>query len=127
MKDIKPQDLRVDNYIQYNGVIGIVREINHRDVFVHIPDNNTNANWGYTGDQLQGIPLTEKWMRDFGFNNSIGGDSNWWDCKNHQFGGGILYDGGDFELCFFELAPCEHVNQLQNLYFTITGEELTLK
>lgn len=68
------------------------------------------------------IPLTEKWLTDFGFVK----EGNLW---HNQI---ALYVGNpehpfNYDVCFFEhnnLVTVYHVHQLQNLYFALTGDEL---
>lgn len=72
------------------------------------------------GDDLQPISLTEEWLLKFGF-EKVG----------FQFiKDGIelfpirdLYYRGNFPI----KSDIKYVNQLQNLYFALTGEELKLK
>lgn len=83
--------------------------------------------------QLKPIPLTEEWLLKMGFEKRI-------DRKYERF------SVGKFELEYYSHSDdvidgfyfyCEHVksgdvkiphiHQLQNLYFAITGEELTIK
>jgi hypothetical protein len=67
------------------------------------------------------IPLTEEWMFKFGFIKSS--DNNYY--KGGKF---TIYNRfGNFGLIGGSLSWKEfkHVHQLQNLYFALTGEELT--
>lgn len=85
-------------------------------------------------EQLNPIPLTEEWLPKFGF------DGN----KLKLFGATFIeLDPDDGYNVFIEQVDedgpgstthtillslaCEHVHQLQNLYFALTGTELTLK
>lgn len=76
------------------------------------------------------IPLTDDWLERFGFNRIP--ESNRFyldddntpqtiyidlDEKDTQFGSNEEYD----------VNPCMHVHQLQNLYHALTGEELPIK
>lgn len=73
--------------------------------------------------RLYPIPITEEWLLKFGF----------------EFFDSGLYRKGDFYLPIkfndytvlkwkvFEIAPVKYIHQLQNLFFAITGEELTIK
>jgi hypothetical protein len=78
------------------------------------------------GWQAEPIPLTEEWLLRFGFEKN----------DNNQF---ILMEGS-VDILFnkdlngwtcdginFSINMTEHVHQLQNLYFVLTGEELKLK
>ena len=66
------------------------------------------------------IPLTEEWLVKFGFKTD----------NNVEF---YCESGYDWALNFGELEfralniVIKNVHQLQNLYFTLTGEELTIK
>lgn len=80
--------------------------------------------------RLQGIPLTEEWLLKFGFE-----EMEFENCFS------INYAPFEFKV---ELLPkedfiifknrnenthhaqCKYVHQLQNLYFALTGEELTI-
>lgn len=83
----------------------------------------------YAIKRIQPIPLTEEWLVKFGFVK-----------KSHSEC--FLYEGDSFTLeeigvgvfeynlmdnDFSKLSPIIYVHQLQNLYFALTGTELTLK
>ena len=77
------------------------------------------------------IPLTEKWLLDFEFEGDNYGSN-----KGVKYSKGIYSvvmnsEGIFFVICnYLELAPyfkIQYVHHLQNLYFALTGEELTLK
>ena len=73
----------------------------------------------FTSNQIDPIPLTEEWLEKFGF-------------VKHS--GGYLSKDSVIELTFDFLVwkpnikrlKVLYVHQLQNLYFAITGEELTV-
>ena len=65
------------------------------------------------------IPLTEEWLLRFGFKKGV----KYWSYNGFDV---------DFKEWFgfnkmVAKSPLKHVHQLQNLYFSITGEELTIK
>ena len=71
------------------------------------------------------IPLTEEWLLKFGFEKTI------WDNFNSfrlSIGNNdytiVLYSDGNCEVGDIITCKIEYVNQLQNLYFALTGEEL---
>jgi hypothetical protein len=84
------------------------------------------------GKDLQPIPLTEEWLIKFGFSREV------------KVGSEMGTDGVEFRVYHFDVltfntnhgwwykvqrindTPLEYVHQLQNLYFALTGEELTL-
>ena len=79
-------------------------------------------------EMIQPIPLTEEWLLKFGFNG---------ECESFHMEGITIEevsDGGKWVVYMFDeyhavecsLAIVQHVHQLQNLYFALTNEELTL-
>jgi len=80
-----------------------------------------------TKEYLEPIPLTDEWLVKFGFkddmlefklSNTINVDSY------------FMYSNGTVSYLvedFWGSKPLIHVHQLQNLYFALTGEELTIK
>lgn len=97
---------------------------------VHI-QTSTGGGTTVNISEVEPIPLTPEWLEKFGFTKDMGG------------GGGLLEFENGF-ICFYDMeaplvaytnerikgAPMPHlkyVHQLQNLYFSLTGEELTIK
>lgn len=84
----------------------------------------------YSYDELKGIPLTEDWMVKFGFRLTEKADY-----INIDFD---MYSKGSFSIEECSLQPyldnevinpllyVKYVHQLQNLYRSLTGEELTI-
>lgn len=76
---------------------------------------------------LQPIPLTKEWLLKFGFEQQKWGDF----ILTYYRKGNILYSLSDGNVELNEpnicLTQLKHVHQLQNLYFALTGEELTIK
>jgi hypothetical protein len=89
-------------------------------------------------DWYKPIPLTEEWLLKFGFKRRFA--CNKWFEKSHK---GVLLLTNDFneikgeafstkiEFVFIhDYTPsvrAKYVHQLQNLYFALTGKELTIK
>lgn len=76
------------------------------------------------------IPLTEEWLLKFGFK----GEERFFEINDNAFrvvkyisvpGWGFRIGMSNDE--FLMLTRIEYVHQLQNLYFALTGEELTVK
>ena len=137
------KELRIGNYFIYNTdgclpnnpireskIITVVRQIKEDSVGItHL--KTTGIMIGGLG-LIKPIPLTEEWLIKFGFekitNDYISGDFEYsiTDC---------LIDGNmEFVYVCSKDATLEskcqlpkYVHQLQNLYFTLTGEELTIK
>jgi len=123
---MKSNELRIGNQIKYHDkiitVAGIVRNTIYYESKVLCFDGNV-------GDYkpFEPIPLTEEWLLKFGFEEKQHDSdqcfghvlNDFWVMNESQIrvncGGYILFD--------FKI---EFVHQLQNLYFTITGEELAI-
>ena len=73
------------------------------------------------------IPLTEEWLLKFGFKKY--GKTTLFKKSNVTLNSmDIGHNRGDgFTLNYIPFVKVQHVNQLQNLYFALTGEELTFK
>ncbi|WP_027380827.1 hypothetical protein [Chryseobacterium daeguense] len=87
-------------------------------------------------ENLIGTPLTEEWLLKFGFTNDDNESWFWsfdFNEKQETFKLFQLTAGGNpFGLwgivgCSQLIKKIEYVHQLQNLFFALTGEELTLK
>lgn len=115
---MKANELRLLNFVNYRGV-DIILYSNYElyKALVNIKD-------------IEPIPLTEEWLLKFGFdrhNNLF--------FSNHDYFSYIELDAygcdGLYGYCLSDersiYHKLEHVHQLQNLYFALTGEELTLK
>lgn len=82
------------------------------------------------------IPLTEEWLVKFGFEKHFINDSElyFYRIKTLSHGHISFYfnskgfncDLGTTSGYHFGTTQIQHVHQLQNLYFALTGEELTL-
>lgn len=80
-----------------------------------------------TFSDFEPIPLTEEWLLKFGFEKTP------WYFNSYRLVIGnndyaILIDlDGDCEVGDIITCKIQYVHQLQNLYFALTGEELTIK
>jgi hypothetical protein len=134
---MKANELRIGNWINSNSYGKY--QVQARD-------------FGYIAEELmlltnppkpivEPIPLTEEWLVKFGFkhhfedeyelvirgfrqDNEPYGKINYYLLDNRCFIHSGLASGGDD---YGFMAKIQHVHQLQNLYFALTGEELTIK
>jgi hypothetical protein len=85
------------------------KEIEHLYIF---------GNW----DRIKPIPLTEEWLLKIGFENNEAEKKY---CKKCI----TLYMEDNLFWCdiFWDSLEIKSVHQLQNLYFALTNEELTIK
>lgn len=76
----------------------------------------------YDQKEISPIPITKQWLLDFGFEirQTNGGFEEW---KKEGF---YLLDGR-VPLISRKFPSIEHIHQLQNLYFALTGEQLKKK
>ena len=86
---------------------------------------------------VEPIPLTEEWLVKFGFVETVSASGLFYNVNI-----GVEKDGGGWSWSFRQvhielgkrtstfyhhILQIQYVHQLQNLYFALTGEELTLK
>ena len=118
---MKASELRIGNLVDLGNRIAKVIEIAHLGCVVVDLEETQDTIEDY--ERVKGIPLTEEWLLRFGFEKN----------GNNQF---ILMEGS-VDILFnkdlngwtcdginFSINMTEHVHQLQNLYFVLTGEEL---
>jgi len=122
MKKITANELRVGNLIQLTGK----SKSQVRVYKIHFELREGHLINGDIPEQyLEGISLTEEWLLNFGFNT------------NKSFGSRVIHAIGNLsieiahEQCFAYfrnemINTFLHVHQLQNLFFALTGTELTL-
>lgn len=84
-------------------------------------ENGVHVGFGkcYYFNELEPIPLTEEWLLKFGFKIE-----RQYECDFASIGVFTISFGENF---FYEYTNLKYVHQLQNLYFALTNEELTLK
>lgn len=68
------------------------------------------------------IPLTEEWLERFGFTQGMGGE---WCAKDVAWT--VWFDGERLSVGFWQGNEPKYVHSLQNLYFALTGLELSIK
>lgn len=123
---LKANELRIGNYL--NGKQGhvIITEIRENNI-VKIHDNTSIF---YVGTCLKPIPLTEEWLFKFGFIEKI--DAYFYnDYCIEDIHNRVTWVINEFDHITDEFTAIgcgiNYVHQLQNLYFALTNEELTLK
>jgi hypothetical protein len=121
---MKATDLRIGNLFYYRVVDQLderkewfeVSEIDYDDLRVIGIKDEMNQDY-------QPIPITEEWLLKFGFKKYITGDIYPTFTKNM-----LNWNDGIFYLIRYGfINHIKHVHQLQNLYFALTGIELTIK
>ena len=110
---MEAKELRIGNYLIHDGYFIKSYSV---DGFINVIKNI---------DNYEPIPLTEEWLVKFGF---------LLDLHHHR---GLTYslnrittymqDGIFWCDILWDCLEIKHVHQLQNLYFALTNEELTIK
>jgi hypothetical protein len=119
---MESRELRIGNYV--NWIIPFSNEYSPKEVDIKILSLINNDS-----DICKPIPLTEEWLLKFGFSKFLNQYTlitsvHKKDFKNIPFI--VLYLDNKFEYDDLRFRTnLKHVHQLQNLYFALTGEELT--
>lgn len=113
------RELRMGNFVNNDF---IVSEILADCLTVQNTNSNTITQLLY--DDIEPTPLTKEWLVKFGFGKSIA--RNWY--SNDQYAIEMCKNFIQFDVGYTTITlDCMFVHQLQNIYFTLTGEELTIK
>jgi len=124
---MEARELRIGNLIyDYNNrLITVIAIIKEDCYFIECNENHSK----YLLEDINPIPLTEDWLEIFGFKYDYG---RWekeyyneyvFEIEKIPEGCILSINCGEYT----EGKPFKHVHQLQNLYFALTGEELTIK
>lgn len=134
---MKANELRIGSIVQHNGeiiqVLDICEDGINQLIDWHEPEFKFNSGHKVIGP----VPLTEEWLTKFGFHEIH-------DCMYYKYFNDLriqLVNGPDWvvELTDSEMREseiigtsirlfriCSHVHQIQNVFFSLTGKELTL-
>lgn len=109
---MKAEELRIGNYFEWIPIASMGRGVDQITSGQQIDDYK---------DFKRGIPLTEEWLKKFGFVRL----KNWQDSWMWLVNFGINFHAGSWHWNDMSKSKkIEYVHQLQNLYFALTGEEL---
>ena len=120
------KDLKIGNFVNWNGPMltefAIISSISTEEVSFRCGD------YGLM-EEIQPIPLTEQWLKDFGFekeldNSMVKGDIAIF--LDRRFKTNLFLRDNQENKWFSFNSKVEYVHQIQNLYFSLTGSELTL-
>lgn len=127
---INPTELRIGNWIQlHDGNSRIVVSLMPADISTW-PEDKSQVDTK-PAKEYEPIHLTEEWLVKFGFGRRL--ETNGYYC----FTNGVIELNHKFQLELFDSRPEEettknfnpplqYVHQLQNLYYALNGEELTI-
>jgi hypothetical protein len=112
---IEANELRIGNYLS----TGVVYKIDEEEVYTI---SNVIQELSSSAVRIDPIPLTEEWLLKFDFENR--GDRFYYGCLDITLiNDCFVWDCSDI----IDWPQIKHVHQLQNLYFALTGQELTIK
>ncbi len=137
---IKANELRIGNYVNHEQTTHLITCVNIDYSISVWVDTMINQEYLYQhqNNELKPIPLTEEWLLNFGFARHHGDYYNdVFMLKNViDFETGRLFDAFEIKIYPNEIGSAQsikgcleisYVHQLQNLYFALTNEELTIK
>ena len=82
----------------------------------------------FTSNQIDPIPLTEEWLKKFGFVKVANHyEKNCFNIYKYKDEIEIEFRNDEDDESFVIGMRYNYVHQLQNLYFAVTGEELIIK
>jgi hypothetical protein len=133
---IQSKELRIGNLVNIENRFGDIVQIEIHGISSrgNIYDEDDSA---FSCDELIPIIITEEWLVKFGF-KKIKGRVNYEDAVIYFRKDSFMYWCFKYNLCLCYLdryleyssysnVDIKHVHQLQNLYFALTNEELTIK
>lgn len=128
-------ELRYGNLIQHGSDYYTVKEIRDYSIEAQHTDGTSEPTTLIYPD-IARIPLTEEWLLNFGFKitHDFGDQKTYQHPSTNKFS--VEHDHEDwafifetkqgYHTIFWDDKAFQFVHQLQNLYFVLTGEELTL-
>ena len=138
---IKPQELRIGNMLSIEGTFIKVGKIEENSISWNIAKDTAKFKiWNpflpVSDKKINPIPLTKEILLKFGFNKEYQKGYIGIDVCNSDFVLTEPFKMGEWQTNYtfqFETGSVpkfkeiEYVHQLQNLFFALTGEELTFK
>ena len=127
---MKANELRIGNYIKLM--------FNYEDYELLQVTSDELVDVDKKRADYEPIPLTEEWLYKFGFKDIEKSDNDYitYTDSNHDYylqldvrrrdGKYTILDNSFDDLRDFSMVDISYVHQLQNIYFVLTGEELTL-
>lgn len=123
------QELKIGNLIKISpraneeGVL-FLTDIQHSTIIGEMLVPRQGYHFRIKFDEILPLEPSEQWLELLGFNKESTGENIWVDNKNF-----VQFKLSDFESGFLEngrlAVPIDSVHQLQNVYFTLTGENLS--
>lgn len=134
---MKAEELRIGNYItssrQYfkEPVIGVVYQVSNAGICFEYDEQGEMRGISNPLKHILPIHLTEEWLIKFGFRKIETEFSSFFAKEWGTNGVEIVkwsktYNAFMYELCQSKDKHIEYCHQLQNLFFALSGEEITI-
>lgn len=119
---IQPNELRIGNCVYFDTRLDKITSLGQTLVVAEMHSH-------YYYERIHPVPLTPELLEKFGFveHSHVNQDQDDVEWMQHPALPDLRYRDGLFRLEYFELSHIQHFHQLQNLFFCLTGEELTVK
>jgi len=145
LKNMKSQDLRIGNYLYYEHTTHIVSGVHGNKVYSWwVKDGEPIIEYeakDISGTQVENpyidvisqyepIPLTEEWLIKLGFEkltDSKDGFKNTTYTYTKGISFIVYFDGVRLSTNFWMGNEKHYIHQLQNLFYVLSGKELTIK
>jgi len=136
---MKEGELRICNWVKYNGCYCLVGSIiqptpleNQKYSDKWLLDLNIDGIITVPLEDVGRIPLTEEWLIGLGCNNKTEhfgsvGEFDWYELPNGMALNWVLSSKSWIRIEGIDSATIKYVHQLQNIYYSLTGEELKEK
>lgn len=123
---MKKNELRIGNWVDYFDSIHVVEKINKKSVRLVYLGDGTSTSSELDSPCLRPIELNGEILEWFGFTQCDVG--HWYQDEDNDLYGFVERSGG-YSLVVSDIDQKEtyvkYAHQLQNLYFALTGEELS--
>tara|TARA_R110000850_G_scaffold78390_1_gene169585 strand:+ start:184 stop:555 length:372 start_codon:yes stop_codon:yes gene_type:complete len=122
---MKAKELRIGNWVNIESLTD-GSDLTEQCELFHLQEMSTSCKYQY-----KPIPLTEEWLLKFGFISTITNGEKGYYKKFDQIEDFEISRKIGYEVFYietkFNIVQINNLHQLQNLYFALTGEELTIK
>lgn len=130
---MKANNLRIGNWLEFEDKTMTVSSIHIDDTIRFKVPYGGSIGCFKLSAHIKPIPLTEEWLLRFGFENYETDKSRVY--RLNGFMATYVFNGRFkgkrylkyHNITFEDFGHIQHVHQLQNLYFSLTGEELEIK
>lgn len=123
---MKTTELRIGNLVHHEGIVSNVFALDDEGI-----NGVVNPNDGLEIQYIKAtpIPLTEEWMERLGFRLDVRQPGQFDEQEVWTKDGIDFYEHSEGWSIFFNFSKTHvrYVHQLQNLFFSLVGEELTVK